>query len=199
MNLLFKSLIFLALMSLSTTACSEQTALSQPQEHAISALPNAVISVTGVTYEALLNKSLSDQTVADFIAENNCSSVEQLQFCRSAGVVLWIDTDQKVQGIFLYPGNNDGFDAYQGQLPFGLTFSDTMEIVEHKLGRPREIHAPQAGWLPGLPDEGIAPDHIHYQAIYKRFGMTIIYNSPSANDKGATIHALLINSNCSIC
>src|SRR5688500_15213411 len=78
-------------------------------------------------------------------------------------------------------------------LPYGLTAQDTMASVEQKLGQPRVIYAPQAGWEPGLPDEGGSPDHAHYWAIYKRFGLTIIYNSPSPNDKGATIHAIRVN------
>jgi hypothetical protein len=78
-------------------------------------------------------------------------------------------------------------------LPYGLTAQDTMASVEQKLGQPRVIYAPQAGWEPGLPDEGGSPDHTHYWAIYKRFGLTIIYNSPSPNDKGATIYAIRVN------
>ena len=78
-------------------------------------------------------------------------------------------------------------------LPYGLTAQDTMASVEQKLGQPRVIYAPQAGWEPGLPDEGGSPDHAHYWAIYKRFGLTIVYNSPSPNNKGATIHAILVN------
>ena len=196
MNKLYKTLYFLTVMAIFATACGTPVALDQPQEQAMS---NAVIPVTGVTYDVLLNKSLTDQHVVDFITENNCSNVGQLQLCRSAGLVLWLDSDQKVQSVFLYPGNDAGFTAYQGPLPLDLTFTDTMATVEQKLGHPVDVHAPQAGWEPGLPDEGRTPDHIHYWAIYKRFGLTIIYNSPSENDKGATIHALLINSNCSIC
>jgi hypothetical protein len=75
-------------------------------------------------------------------------------------------------------------------LPYGLSVQDTMASVEEKLGQPRVTYAPQAGWLPGLPDEGGSPDHIHYWAIYRRFGLTIVYDTPSAQDKGATIHAI---------
>jgi hypothetical protein len=78
-------------------------------------------------------------------------------------------------------------------LPYGLTAKDTMATVEQKLGQPRVIYAPQAGWQPGLPDEGGSPDHIHYWAIYRRFGLTIVYNSPSPNDKNATIHAIRLH------
>lgn len=190
MNTHFKPPSFLIVLALFLTACASPSVQAEPAK---------VDTAATASYQAVLGKSLNDQEVAAFIASNNCSSAEPVQICRSAGMALWMDSDQKVESVFLYPGKDDGFDAYQGELPFGLTFTDTMEMVEQKLGRPMEIHAPQAGWLPGLPDEGIAPDHTHYQAIYKRLGMTIIYNSPSANDKGATIHALLINSNCTIC
>lgn len=78
-------------------------------------------------------------------------------------------------------------------LPYGLTTQDTMATVEQKLGQPRVIYAPQAGWEPGLPDEGGSPDHAHYWAIYRRFGLTIVYNSPSPNDKSATIHAIRLH------
>ena len=78
-------------------------------------------------------------------------------------------------------------------LPYGLTAQDTRATVEQKLGHPRVVYAPQAGWEPGLPDEGGSPDHIHYWAIYKRFGLTVIYNSPSPNDKSATIHAIRVH------
>jgi hypothetical protein len=59
--------------------------------------------------------------------------------------------------------------------------------------QPKVQQAPQAGWELGLPDESGTPDHTHYWAIYKRFGLTIVYNSPSATDKGATIYAILVN------
>jgi hypothetical protein len=78
-------------------------------------------------------------------------------------------------------------------LPYGLTAQDTMASVEYKLGQPVEIHAPQAGWKPGLPDEGFSPDHAHYWAIYRRFGLTVVYNTPSASDKNATIYAIYVN------
>jgi hypothetical protein len=78
-------------------------------------------------------------------------------------------------------------------LPYGLTAQDTRANVEQKLGQPRVIYAPQAGWEPGLPDEGGSPDHVHYWAIYKRFGFTIVYNSPSPTDQSATIHAIRLH------
>ena len=78
-------------------------------------------------------------------------------------------------------------------LPYGLTTNDTMASVEQKLGQPRVPYAPQAGWEPGLPDEGSSPDHMHYWAIYKRFGLTVVYNTPSASDKSATVYAIYVN------
>jgi hypothetical protein len=78
-------------------------------------------------------------------------------------------------------------------LPYGLSMQDTMASVEQKLGQPRVASAPQAGWEPGLPDEGGSPDYMHYWAMYERFGLTVVYNTPSASDKGATIYAIYVN------
>jgi len=83
--------------------------------------------------------------------------------------------------------------AAPAPLPYGLSSQDTMADVEMKLGQPRVAYAPQAGWEPGLPDEGSSPDHMHYWAIYKRFGLTVVYNTPSASDKSATIQAIYTN------
>jgi|KBSSwiStaDraftv2_1062776.scaffolds.fasta_scaffold1292380_1 hypothetical protein len=53
--------------------------------------------------------------------------------------------------------------------------------------------AVQAGWEPGLPDQSLTTDHIHYWAIYNRFGVTGIYKSASSADRSATIQALIVN------
>src|SRR5215216_1598439 len=110
MNTLFKTLSFLAVITLFITACGTQVAQAEPVK---------ADTVATVSYQTVLGKSLSDKNVVDFIASNNCSSVVQLQLCRSAGLVLWIDSDQQVQSVFLYPDNDAGFAAYKGQLPFG--------------------------------------------------------------------------------
>ena len=78
-------------------------------------------------------------------------------------------------------------------LLYGLSPQDTMASVEQKLGQPQVTYAPQAGWEPGLPDEGSSPDHATYWAIYKRFGLTIVYDTPFAGDKSATIQAIRVN------
>jgi hypothetical protein len=184
MNKFFKPLSILAAIALFATACGAQAVQAQPEEQAA---PKAA------TYQTVLGKSVSDKEVADFIASNNCSNAGQFQLCNDAGIALWLDSGKVVETVYLYPASADGFVAYKGELPFGLASNDTMATVEQKFGRPKVSHAPQAGWEPGLPDEGSSPDHIHYWAIYRRFGVTIVYNSPSASDKSATVHAILIN------
>ena len=47
--------------------------------------------------------------------------------------------------------------------------------------------------MDGLPDDSFVPDHFHYQAVYKEAGVTILYNSPFA-DEDATIYAITVNS-----
>jgi len=86
-----------------------------------------------------------------------------------------------------------GVQAAPASLPYGLTMQDTMASVEQKLGQPKIVFAPQAGWEAGLPDAGGTPDHIHYWAIYKRFGLTVVYNTPSMFDKNATIFDIIVN------
>ncbi len=184
MNKLFKTLSILAVITLFITACGAQ---------AVQAEPAQAESVLVASYQALLGKSLNDKDVADFIASNRCTGDTQFQLCKAVGMALWINSDKMVRTVYLNLNNADGFAAYKGELPFGLASNDTMARVEQKFGQPKEVHALQAGWEPGLPDEGGVADHIHYSAIYKRFGVTLVYNSPLANDLGATIHAILIS------
>ena len=181
----------LAALALFATACGAQVVQAEPAEvepaKAEPAVPQAA------TYEAIVGKSLNDADVADFIASNRCSSTGSFQLCNAAGMALRVDQSQNVETVYLYPNKIADFGAYRGTLPLGLSANDTMATVEDKFGQPKVAQAPQAGWTPGLPDATGTPDHTHYWAIYKRFGVTIVYNSPSATDKGATIHAILVS------
>jgi hypothetical protein len=159
----------------------------------VQAQPAERTSPAAASYEAVLGKSLDDTSVADFIASNRCAGTGSFQLCSLAGMSLLIGEGQKIETVTLYPKGSAGFAAYNGTLPLGLSAGDTMASVEDKFGQPRVQHAPQAGWEPGLPDQSGTPDHIHFWAIYKRFGLTVVYNSPSGTDKGATIHAILVS------
>lgn len=181
MNKLFKTLSLLAVIAVLATACIPQIV------DVAQAAPSAA------SYQAILGKPVNNKDVAEFIKSNDCTQSGPYQLCRPAGLALWSDADQIVQTAYLYVRSVDGFSAYAGELPAGLAPNDTMASVEVKLGQPREQHAPQAGWEPGLPDKQLFPDHIHYWAVYERFALTVIYNSPSANDRNATIHAILVN------
>jgi hypothetical protein len=177
---LFKTLSILIALALFTTACGAQLAQAA----------GPVPAVAG--YQAILGRSVSEQPIADFI-DSNCSQSGSFHFCRSAGLALWTDVNQIVRQAYLYIHDAEGFATYKGELPFGLASNDTMADVEQKLGSLKEVHAPQAGWEPGLPDEGYSRDLTYYWAIYRRFGLTVIYNTPAANDKDATIYAIVVN------
>jgi hypothetical protein len=180
MNKLYRSYCILAVITLFITACSIQTAQTEPEKQ---------VTSKAVTYRAVLGKSLTDKDVVDFIVNNNCSSANQFQLCKDVGMALWIDASQIVKMVYLYAGNLDGFRRYRGQLPFGLSFYDPMWKVEERLKDPDTDDTLQRA---GLPDEASSPDHMHYWAVYKRLGMTVIYNSPSA-DEDAYIYAILIS------
>ena len=183
MNKSFPILSILAVIVLFATAYG---ALVVQAQSANKAAPKAA------AYEAVLGKSLNDQDVIDFIASNRCSSTGQFHMCNAAGMALLTGRGQKVETVYLYPNKIDDFEAYKGTLPLGLSANDTLASVEDKFGQPKVDQAPQAGWVPGLPDASGTPDHLQYWATYKRLGVTIVYNSPSATDKGATIYAILI-------
>lgn len=143
-------------------------------------------NITALSYMTVLGRPVADQMVTDFIASNHCSEAAQVQICNDAGMALWIDSSRRVQTVYLYLDNAEGFVPYKGELPLGLKYYDIMEAVEYKLKRQGVGNA-------GLPDEGGSPDHLHYWATYKQVGMTIIYNSPSPEDEDATIYAILVS------
>jgi hypothetical protein len=144
---------------------------------------------TSPSYEVVLDKSMTDKAVMDFITNNKCSPADKFQLCKEAGMALWADVNQVVKTVYLYVGGTDGFKRYRGKLPFGLTFYDPMWRVQEKL---RKLNTDDSSYDAGLPDEASSPNHIHYWAIYRRLGMTIIYDAPSA-DQDAYIYAILMN------
>lgn len=177
MNKLYKSLVNLTAIALFISACGVRAAQTQPEEQKT---PRVAL------YEDVLGKSLTDQQVMDFLATNHCSSAAVFQLCKDVGMALLINVNQIVETVYLYLNNAEGFGSYQGELPFGLKFYDTMGAVEYKLKRRGVGNA-------GLPHSGDTPDHLHYWANYQQASLTIIYNSPSAEDEAATIYAILVS------
>jgi hypothetical protein len=176
MNQLIKRLTIWIALPLLIIGCDIK-ATSAPRE--VHAIPKET------AYEDILGKSITDRFITDFLTSNHCSGANQFRLCVDVGLALWLDSNQVVETIYLYVNTSDGFEPYQGELPFGLKFYDTLGAVEYKLGR-------QGVGNSGLPDETGAPDHVHFWATYRQAGMTIIYNSPFA-DEDATIYAILLN------
>jgi hypothetical protein len=177
------TLSVLTILALFATACGAQVVRAEPAA-AEQAVPKAV------SYEAILGKSVNDKAIANFIA-GNCTESGSLQVCPAAGIALGAGSDQIVRVAHLYI-DKPGFASYKGELPLGLSSNDTMADVEYKLGHPKVFYAPHAGWEPGLPDEGYSRDLTYYTAIYRRFGLAVMYNTPAATDKDATIYAIFV-------
>jgi hypothetical protein len=135
-------------------------------------------------YEDVLGKSINDKAVIEFLASTPCSPADQFLLCKAVGMALWMDSNQIVAAVYLYLNNKDGFEPYQGELPFGLKFYDTLGAVEYKLKRQDIRNA-------GSPGTASTPDHVHYRATYHQIGLTILYNSPFP-DEDATIYAILL-------
>jgi hypothetical protein len=181
MNQLFK-MLGLVLFTFVTTSCSAVFFQTEATEQTAVKIP---------LYKLLLGKSLNDKVVADFIASNDCSVMEPYIFCKAAGMDLLVDSNQTVVTVFLYLNKASGFvpneedyTAYNGELPFGLKFYDTLEAVEHKLRQ-------QGVGNEGRPDSGTIPDRMRYVATYNEAGITIIYNSD--RDEDPSIHAILVS------
>ena len=170
------------MFALVTTSCSSVFFQIEPKEQTVEKIP---------LYELVLGKSLTDKVLADFVTNNHCSVVSPYIYCKETGMDLAMDPNQTVVSVFLYLNKVSGFvpnegdyTAYNGDLPFGLKFYDTLEAVEHKLKQ-------QGLGNDGLPDSGTIPDHMHYMATYNEEGITIIYNS--GPDEDPTIHAIVVN------
>jgi len=183
MNSFFKTLGSL-IMFVFIVACAEPTIQAKPASQE----PPIVIK-----YQDLFGKLLDDKSVRTFVANNNCTLCGQFYLCQSTGIALWIDHHGVIRTTYLYLQSKGGFAAYQGELPFGLVLTDTMADIERKFGQPQIPDVPQAGFNPGLPEESGTPDYIHYWAVYQRFDVTIVYDSPFAYDKSVAIYFILIN------
>lgn len=180
MNTLIKTFGICAAISLFIGGCAGQPVRAEPAE---------TDAAAAVSYHVVIGKPLDDNEVANFIATNHCSPAAEYQLCQDAGMALWTDSDLVVKTVYLYAGSSAGFRRYRGQLPHGLSFYDPMWRVEEKL---RDLDANDTLQQLGLPDEGVSPDHMHYWAMYKRLGMTVIYSSPG-RDEDAYIYAIVVS------
>ena len=170
------------LFTIISTSCSTGFFRADPREQTAVEIP---------LYELVLGKSLTDKAVADFIASDDCSVTMPYIYCTKAGIDLMMDSNQIIVSVFLYLNKASGlvpnerdYTPYNGELPFGLKFYDTLEAVEHKLKQ-------QGVGNDGGPDSGTIPDRMHYVATYNEAGITIIYNS--GPDEDPTIHAIVVN------
>ena len=179
MNKLLNTLFVIAIFLGIGAACSAQPVQAEHLEQAPAA----------AGYESLLGKSLNDGEVTEFIASNYCSQASRDYICGPTGIALEIDLDQKVETVYLFPGRTAAFAASQGELPYGMQWEDTRAVVEEKLGEaPADVYINQAG----LPMEIGIPENISLWAVYPERGITVVYNTLSAENTGATIHAVLL-------
>jgi len=144
-----------------------------------------------LNYQIALYESLNNQIRESFFVAHHCNSVGSFRLCPESGLAFQVDTGELVRQVYFYVHGRDGFSSFSGKLPFGLELTDTMADVQQKLGYPKMFQLPMLGWEPGLPDRGTTPDHVHYWAEYKRYGLTIVYNTPSATDLKADIYLIL--------
>lgn len=97
----------------------------------------------------------------------------ELCFCQSNLHTAWMYNDKV-----------NGFNRYIGELPENLNFTDTLEMVEKKLGKPDHIiKTPPQGAL-GMNVE------VKFDHIYKKKGLCVSFNKPPNGDAVITAIAL---------
>ncbi len=172
MGQFYRYLCVLAMLSLFLTSCTAQSTQIKQVKPGV------------VKYQDLLDKTFSNNDIKNWTAKNNCVFAEQLLSCQNLGIALWLNSEHVVKTVYFYVHNTDGFSAYKGELPFGLKYYDNRQAVEYKLNH-------QGIGNGGLPDEDSFPIQLHYWALYKKDGLTVIYNSPFA-DNDADIYAIVL-------
>lgn len=96
----------------------------------------ALGTATGVTsYAALAGKSITSPEVASLLHSNQCSISGSHYLCYSAGIELSFDSNNRVILVVLNRTRGD-WKQYQGPLPEGISWNDTRDAVERKLGAP---------------------------------------------------------------
>lgn len=96
-------------------------------------------------------KSTSDPEVREYIAQNNCESVNLARRCTRSGVEITMDTGGQVVGIIYYIADNNLYQPYKGPLPGGVSVSDSKADVERKLGPPQNTGPDWAAYPPQVP------------------------------------------------
>jgi len=145
-----------------------------------------------VDYQLALYASLDDQSATGYFVAHNCSVTGDFRLCPESGLAFQVDDVGLIRQVYFYIQQDNGFSPFSGKLPFDIEVSDTMADVQHKLGHPMVPQMPMLGWELGLPSHGGTPDHIHYWAVYEQYNLTIVYNTPLADDLNASIYIILI-------
>lgn len=117
---------------------------------------------------ALLGPLASDRTVSTFT-----DAVYHSYKHHGLSVVIENNT---IAGIFLYAQGADGFDAYPGELPLGLSWADVRRDVERKLGAPTATGG-----------DGAIPFWARHQ-----HGVSVSYRDKSTTDFDNPLHHLTL-------
>lgn len=95
--------------------------------------------------KSVLGKNINNKEVQNFInILNSERSVEKFSDCyfysfKQKGIALKINNQDTIESIILYSEGSDNFRKYSGDLPNGLKFEDTRNVIEQKLGPPKKI------------------------------------------------------------
>jgi len=97
---------------------------------------------------------------------------------KSIGLSMKFDNSDKLTTIFVYSDSADGYRQFQGDLPYGLSFTNTRKEIESVLG---------------TPDRSGGGEYFNCWSRYISKGIGFTYNSKNCNDLDAQIHHITIS------
>lgn len=132
--------------------------------------------------DALIGQRLDDPKVQEIFKSWGSPSIYDKNTTKiykfiDDGISLVVNNRGVIEGVIFYSLSAYKFKQYQGTLPHGLTFNDTKEDVQSKLGK---------------PNEETATIDKHVVTIYKNYDMAISYVSRDRSDANPKIFVIYI-------
>ena len=101
----------------------------------------------------LLGRSLEDPVAVAYLSGNRCQPANNHWGCATASTEISVDGYNRIDAVvFDAPGLETS--GYAGELPVGITFTDSPDVLVEKLGQPVAGRAAPSGFLKWVNSDG---------------------------------------------
>ena len=134
--------------------------------------------------EKLVGMNVKSSEVQDFLKDKGTSKISRYDtvayHCyKDNGFEMITDVNDVVTSIFIFGEGKNDYKQFQGELPHGLSFTDTKEMCRNKFGKPKSIYD--------------GNKQFNMQCCDTWDGISITYSSTNPTDMSATISEVLIS------